>query len=626
MKTKPTESDLLAALKTHFGFDAFRSGQQEIVQAVLEGRDSIAVLPTGAGKSLCFQLPALVGQGLSLVISPLISLMQDQVDGLTERGLPATFINSSLEQAELNRRFDGLRAGRYKLVYVAPERFRSERFWRLLEGSPPKRVAVDEAHCISAWGHDFRPDYLEIGPALARLGHPQVIALTATATPQVRDDIIVQLELGTAPRSEAQVVVAGFLRPELTLAVRRTANHEIKLQRVLRIFEEQGTGIVYCATRKMVDKVAGLIERAGLPCVAYHAGLGDEARRAAQDRFMTGEVPVAVATNAFGMGIDRADLRAVVHWDLPGSLEAYYQEAGRAGRDGKPAYCEILFNFADVRTQEYFLQGPNEKTDRAKLKALLRYIDARACRHAAILRYFGDPAHRDLSDCAACDNCLRRAGLDGTERRAPNEEEWLQIQKTLSCAARMNGMWGRAKLAQVLAGSKDKNLLSTGLQDLSTYGLLAGMGLNRIRVLADALEDAGCLESVGEEYPKIRITAQGRRVMRREIQVELALPDPKAKKPKKSKSKKNQRGTPQDAPSDSLLHEALRSLRTELAQANGVPPYRIFSNKTLAHLTEDAPACEEELLLVNGIGPAKAEQFGEAILKTIAMAKGRACN
>jgi ATP-dependent DNA helicase RecQ len=627
MRTKTTQTDLRAALETHFGFEAFRSGQEEIVQAVLDGRDSIAVLPTGAGKSLCFQLPAVVGGGFCLVISPLISLMQDQVDGLTERGLPATFINSTLDLPELNRRFDGLRAGRYKLVYVAPERFKSERFWHLLERFPPERVAVDEAHCISAWGHDFRPDYLEIGPALARLGHPQVIALTATATPQVRDDIIAQLELGKPPRSDPHVVVAGFLRPELTLGVKRTANHDIKLQRVRRIFQKQGTGIVYCATRKMVDKVAGLImQRAGIACVAYHAGMGDEARKAAQDRFMAGEVPVAVATNAFGMGIDRADLRAVVHWDLPGSLEAYYQEAGRAGRDGQPAQCEILFNYADVHTQEYFLQGPNEQTDRAKLKALLRYIDARGCRHAAILRYFGDPSHREVGDCAACDNCLRRAGLDGTERRAPDEAEWLQIQKTLSCATRMNGMWGRAKLAQVLVGSQDKALLSTGLQKLSTYGLLAGMGINHIRVLTDALEDAGCLESVGEDYPKIRITAQGRRVMRREIEVELALPDPAPEKPKKSRSKpkSDRRGTPANAPTDPLLYETLRSLRTKLAHENRVPPYRILSNKTLAHLVEDAPTCEEDLLAVNGIGPAKAEQFGEAILKTIAMARGGA--
>ena len=369
----------------------------------------------------------------------------------------------------------------------------------------------------------------------------------------------------------------------------------------------------------MVDRVAGLMKQVGISCVTYHAGMDDEARRTAQERFMTGQVPVAVATNAFGMGIDRADLRAVVHWDLPGSLEAYYQEAGRAGRDGKPAHCEILFNFADVRTQEYFLEGSNQHNERAKLKALLRYIDGRACRHAAILRYFGDPDHRKLKDCAACDNCLRRAGKDDTDRRAPNEEEWLQIQKALSCAARMNGMWGRAKLIQVLAGSKDQNLLSTGLQELSTYGLLQDMGKTRIRALVDALEDARCLEIIGDDYPKIGITAQGQKVMRREIEVKLALADPSPKKPKKSKPEKRHKSS--DAPSDPLLYNALRALRTELASQNGIPPFRIFSNKTLNHLVADAPTSQEELLEVNGIGPAKAQQFGEAILKMIASAK-----
>ncbi len=616
MRTKDTKPDLRQALKTHFGFDAFRRGQEEIVQAMLDGKDCIAVLPTGAGKSLGFQLPAVMGKGFCLVISPLISLMQDQVDALTERGLPATYINSTLEPAELNRRFDGLWAGRDKLVYIAPERFKSERFWRLLERIPPEQVAVDEAHCISSWGHDFRPDYLEIGPALARLGHPQVIALTATATAQVRDDIIEQLELGAPPRSEPKVLVSGFLRPELTLAVKRTANHVIKLKRVSHIFKEHGTGIVYCATRKMVDRVTGLMKQVGISCVAYHAGMDDEARKTAQERFMNGQVPVAVATNAFGMGIDRSDLRAVVHWDLPGSLEAYYQEAGRAGRDGKPAHCEILFNFADVRTQEYFLEGSNNQNERAKLKALLRYIDGRACRHATILRYFGDPDHRKLTDCAACDNCLRRAGKDDTDRRAPNEEEWLQIQKTLSCAVRMKGMWGRAKLIQVLAGSKDQTLLSTGLQELSTYGLLQDMGKNRIRALTDALEDARCLEIVGDDFPKIRITAQGQQVMRREIEIKLALADPKPKKPKPNKTNKYS-----DAPTDPLLYNALRALRSELASQNQIPAFRIFSNKTLNHLAEDAPNSEEELLEVKGIGPAKAQQFGEAILKMIASAK-----
>jgi ATP-dependent DNA helicase RecQ len=315
------------ALKTYFNFDSFRAGQEAIIQAVLRGEDTLAVLPTGGGKSLCFQLPAMMRPGLTLVISPLISLMKDQVDALTRNGIPATFINSSLDRDEMHQRLVNL--DRYRLVYVAPERFKSEWFRERLCRNGVSLFVVDEAHCVSMWGHDFRPDYLQLGDALDLLGRPQVMACTATATPEVREDIARQLGL-----RNPTVIVRGFVRENLTLAVRRTPTHADKLLRTRKILEDHPTAIIYCSTRSNAEKVAAKLECEGVRCVVYHGGLEDEERRRTQELFLRGEVPVAVATNAFGMGIDRPDLRTIIHWDVPGSIEAYYQEAGRAGRDG----------------------------------------------------------------------------------------------------------------------------------------------------------------------------------------------------------------------------------------------------------------------------------------------------
>lgn len=351
--------DLRALLEKHFGFRDFLEGQERAVRAVVQGRDAVVIMPTGGGKSLCYQLPALAMDGITVVVSPLIALMKDQVDALAVRGLPATYINSSLARSEMEERVRDMTLGRYRLVYVAPERFKGESFLSALAPLSIALFAVDEAHCISQWGHDFRPDYLRLGRVLAALGQPPVIALTATATPEVRADIIAQLGLGRHGRSEPLVLVSGFARPNLTLAVARVGGKAEKIARIRAAVRECKTGIVYCATRKNVERVAGELFEAGVACVPYHGGMSDEQRAAAQDRFMRREVPVAVATNAFGMGVDRPDLRFVVHFDVPGSVEAYYQEAGRAGRDGEPARCELLFNYADVRTQEFFIEGSN---------------------------------------------------------------------------------------------------------------------------------------------------------------------------------------------------------------------------------------------------------------------------
>jgi ATP-dependent DNA helicase RecQ len=354
-----TGNSLESLLLRHFGFPAFQPGQREPIEAVLNGGDSIVVMPTGAGKSLCFQLPAMALKGITVVISPLISLMKDQVDGLAERGLPATSLNSSLSTSEVSERVADLRSGKTRLVYVAPERFRNKGFQSLLAELNVSLLAIDEAHCISQWGHDFRPDYIRLGAVVKALPNARIMALTATATQEVRDDIAKQLGLGQAGRPVPTVFVSGFRRDNLRLVVSHISTHGQKMDRIAKILATFKTGIVYCSTRKQVERVGVMLEEAHIKHLIYHAGLNDEQRRRAQERFMGGEFPIVVATNAFGMGVDRSDLRFVIHWDVPGSIEAYYQEVGRAGRDGKLSHCELLYNYADVRTQEFFLDGSN---------------------------------------------------------------------------------------------------------------------------------------------------------------------------------------------------------------------------------------------------------------------------
>ncbi len=350
--------DPVAALERHFGFREFLPGQEPVVSSLLAGRDTLAVMPTGGGKSLCYQLPAMVMEGVTLVVSPLIALMKDQVDGLVRKGVPATMVNSTLSPAEQADRLREMSAGKFKLVYIAPERFRSSAFIRALKNVPIALVAVDEAHCLSQWGHDFRPDYLRLSEALEVLEHPQTAAFTATATPEVRADILKVLKL-----RDPFVSISGFERPNLSLKVTHCDGHREKYARLKDLVETHRTGIVYCSTRKKVEEVSATLSGMGVKLVAYHGGMEDKDREWAQNVFLDRSYDVVVATNAFGMGIDRSDVRFVAHFDVPGSIEAYYQEAGRAGRDGEPSECELLFNYADTRTQEFFIDGNNPGPD-----------------------------------------------------------------------------------------------------------------------------------------------------------------------------------------------------------------------------------------------------------------------
>lgn len=705
----PDSAALHAELSRWFGHACFREGQAEAVQASLAGRDVVLVMPTGSGKSLCYQLAALMLPGTTLVVSPLIALMKDQVDALERRGIAATCLNSALSPDEMAARLALLCAGRYKLVYVAPERFRNPRFLDALARVRIALFTVDEAHCISQWGHDFRPDYLNLRAALDRLEGARVMAVTATATPDVRDDIAAQLGLGVPPRTPPVVHVHGFARPNLHLAVVRTGTHAMKLARVRALVERHRTGIVYVATRKQAERVREMLAAsARRPVLLYHGALQDDERARVQDAFMAAEAPVVVATNAFGMGVDRADLRFVAHWDVPGSVEAYYQEVGRAGRDGLPAACELLFNYADVRTQQFFLdganpsaatvlsvwhavqrrcaEGPQQRTadewasdaglkngmavrtvlamleraglvrqepvpgqrafatqvlpgadvaalrpqldglavkaerDQRRLRSMLRYVDHAGCRHAFILSYFGERPGGHI--CGGCDHC--RTGSPRAAR-PPTEDEWLVVQKVLSCVGRMQGRYGARRVAQVLRGERDPVLVEKELDRLSTYGLLPDASADDLVALIDALAAAGCVAVTADEYRQVSLTPRGLRVVRREEpEFRMAWPDA-AEREARASARSRSRAARQAAPEtlaeggtapacDAALLARLRTWRNATAQAAGIPAYCVVQNRALEELATHRPTTRGELVLIRGLGPATVAKYGEGIL------------
>lgn len=587
------------ALGETFGFSGFLPGQEAAIRAVLEGRDALVVMPTGGGKSMCYQLPALVRDGLTVVVSPLIALMKDQVDALVGRGVRATAINSTLAEAEMSERLAAMGRGEYRLVYIAPERFRSERFVRALAPIRIGLFALDEAHCISQWGHDFRPDYLRIKEALASCGRPQVVALTATATPDVRDDITAQLGLGTGGRAPPRVLVSGFARPNLTLGVRRVGGREDKLAFVGDAVERLGAGIVYCATRKNVDRVAGDL---GADTIAYHGGMSDGDRKAAQERFTKAAKPVVVATNAFGMGIDRPDLRFVIHHDIPGSLEAYYQEAGRAGRDGAPAFCDLLFNYADVRTQEFFLDGANPSPD--AIRGVYAVIAAK-CAHA--------PAELTAKDIAA------RLPAKVNDMAVSTAVVILERAGAIRRTYAQDGRVAAFDVTHPVALAKDLPLDFAALlrkrrrDELRLARMVAYAGPGRCRhrfiieYFGDTTSDPSCsacdtCSSRSAPPPRRSVPPAAARVPAPRVPAAPEpLPDPE-----------------DEGPFDGRVFAALKAWRQRTAAAHGrLPAYCVYTDRTLRDLARRLPVDAAALGRVHGVGPAKLARYGAETLAIV---------
>lgn len=694
------------ALQHYFGMPAFRAPQDEIIRSVLEKKDTLVVMPTGGGKSLCFQLPALLLPGVTLVVSPLIALMKDQVDALKARGLPAGLLNSSQTLEQQRETLEAIRQRTLKLVYVAPERFRSQVFLNAIPKDAISLFAIDEAHCLSQWGHDFRPDYMRLGEARKAIGNPPCIALTATATPDVQRDIKKSLKM-----EDPAEFVAGFARDNLSFQVNQISSNHDKLAAIERLVRKHKTGIVYCATRKSVDKVASKIEELSSSVIRYHGGLSDKDRSAAQDKFMSGKASVVVATNAFGMGIDRSDIRFVCHYEMPGSVEAYYQEGGRAGRDGQPSVCEMLFSYADKRVQDFFVEGANpgkaliaeifdllcsesdakhevqlpvddlcdrvgrkvnpmavssaisvlsrhkwierfdipgkrlkgtrilklgksghdlpldgealaEKAarDENRLKSVIQFAYAQTCRQKWILDYFGE---RNGTPCGRCDSCKQAKNRDS---RKPSKDEATLIQKALSGIARMSKKrgsddweprFGKRKIIQCLLGSQAATIRDSRLDELSTYGILKREGSIYVEALLEALERAGLTQIEAQsQYPLLKLTPSGARVMRGVESIELELPDRTAGAITAT-SRTKRKTNPTGSIHDHTLYGLMVAKRAHMAAKIGKPAFTIFPNAVLVELANQKPQNNVDALKIKGIGPAKMKKVLPHFLQII---------
>ena len=605
-------------LKQYFGHDSFRGGQEALIDALLGGRDVLGVMPTGAGKSMCYQIPALLFDGITVIVSPLISLMSDQVTALVEAGVPAAYLNSTLTPGQCNTVLKRLRAGWYKLIYVAPERLLTPSFLSVCESIHISMVAVDEAHCVSQWGQDFRPSYLKIAEFLSILSgrhRPVVGAFTATATDDVRDDIVRLLGLCDPFR-----ITTGFDRPNLYFGVVHPENKDDAL---LSLVSDKGdrAGIVYCATRKSVEEVCLLLCEAGYPATRYHAGLSEEERRLNQQAFVYDEKRIMVATNAFGMGIDKSDVSYVIHYQMPKNIESYYQEAGRAGRDGSPAQCILLYSPKDVHTAKFLIENsePNPELDVQaqaeirereflRLRDMNAYCRAERCLRKTLLQYFGDDASGDCGNCSVC----RTHG-------EWEEEDITENAKTvLFCILQTGQRFGIRMLTDVLRGSRGERLLSLGFDSIPTYGALKSMSEGEVRQRLLSLADHGYLEVEDTVYPVPKITRLGQAVLADRQRVVMRVPkkpDAPARTVQKTAGKAK-RQTASAVP-DTPLMQALRVLRSSLAMKAHVPAYVIFPDSALADMCVKKPKTPGEFLEVSGVGEVKAEKYGEAFLRVI---------
>jgi ATP-dependent DNA helicase RecQ len=586
------------ALKYHFGYDQFRPGQRQIIEDALQNRDLMVVMPTSGGKSLCFQLPALLKSGLTVVVSPLIALMQDQVEALRNNNISATFLNSSLNSYKVRSREEAIMNGKVRLLYIAPERLISDKFLPLLDVVKEKigiaNFAIDEAHCVSEWGHDFRPEYRQL--ILLKKRYPDVTttALTATATDRVRVDIIQQLGL-----KQPSVHIASFNRHNLYYEV-RAKNQRAYAELLEIVRENKGSGIIYCLTRKKVDELTFKLQNDKIAALPYHAGLSDDERSKNQTRFIRDDVRVMVATIAFGMGINKPDVRFVVHFDLPRNLESYYQESGRAGRDSEPSRCTLFFSFGDVKTIEWSI---NQKTDlqeqliaKQQLRQVIDYAEGTDCRRTIQLGYFGE---RFPANCGNCDNCLYPK---------PVQNWTIEAMKFLSCVARCKERYGMLYIIDVLRGAKNQKITLNKHDQLSTYGIGEDKTLDEWRILGRSLLHQGLLEQTTNGYSVLKLNALSWEVMRKQRSVSIAVPI--------AQKISLEEGNAKAAEVEVLMHR-LRSLRKQLADEQAVPPYVIFHDSTLKLMAQIQPKTLHEFGKLSGVGSHKLAQYGDKFLAEI---------
>ncbi len=611
MKAQPESTSLLPLLKQSFGFDSFRPLQEEIIRDALAERDVFALLPTGGGKSLCFQLPALVRPGLTVVVSPLISLMKDQVDALTASGVAATFLNSSLNANEIAARMLGLRDGRFRLLYVAPERMMLPGFLANLSNWQVNLIAIDEAHCISEWGHDFRPEYRRLAELREQFAETPVIALTATATARVQSDIVKQLRLRN-PRC----YVASFDRPNLTYRV-LAKNNSFKQLFDFAKARPGDSGIVYCQSRRSAESLAERLNENSIESKPYHAGLEAKTRATNQELFLRDEVRVICATIAFGMGINKPNVRFVVHYDMPKNVEGYYQETGRAGRDGLPSECLLLFSAGDAVKYSRFIDEVSDeherKIARQQLRRMVEFAESAECRRAALLRYFGEGFRE--ANCGGCDNCLTpRETYDGT----------LEAQKFLSCVYRLREKsgfdFGITQIAEVLTGAETEKVLKWDHQAVSTYGIGKEHTQAEWKLIGRELVRLGYLRQLAEKFNVLQVTDEGRLALKQRQPIVMAKPIA-APKPERVRSEKKHRTRDYGTGGivcDEALFDRLRRLRKKIADERGVPPYIVFSDVSLRQMARYYPMTEDEFTRINGVGERKLADFGKAFMDSIA--------
>ena len=575
-------------LQTYFGYTEFREGQEDIIDKVNQGIDTLGIMPTGGGKSVCYQIPAMMLRGVTIVVSPLISLMKDQVDALDKSGIPSTYINSTITGEEMQQRLAGIYNGDYKLIYVAPERLETPSFLNILDSIHVSLIAIDEAHCISQWGHDFRPSYLSIKHLITRIQpRPTVLALTATATPQVREDICSVLAI-----EQDDVVLTGFERKNLFFQVVKGQDRDRFIIDYLEKNRDQ-PGIIYAATRKEVERIHHYLQQKGIKVGKYHGGMQENERTSAQESFLFDHITVMVATNAFGMGINKSNVRFVIHHQIPRNMEAYYQEAGRAGRDGEDSACILLFSPQDIHIQS-FLIGQSDMEDARKenefykLRQMVAYAHTESCLQQYILEYFGQ---EHAPTCGKCANCTDdREQIDVT----------LEAQKVLSCIKRMNERFGKTMIAKVLTGSREKKIRDFRLDQISTYGILKGQPQKDVSDFIDFLTAEGYLRPTDGEFPVLMLTERSKTVLLNQEKVW-----------------RKENVTITQIVQDDELFEQLRLVRKEIAEQENVPPYIIFSDATLHEMSGRLPLNNEELLQIKGIGQRKLASYGEPFLTAI---------